>query len=84
MVGNFLGQYVELDLSYEDTNIMCVGKILVNLNLREGLVESIILHKGEFYFIQDLDYQGMHFKCNKCHSYGYVVLDCSISLKNNS
>ena len=58
-----------------------MGKFLVNLDLREGLVKCIILHKGNFSFTQQLDYQGIPFKCNQCHSYGHVVVDCTLSFK---
>jgi hypothetical protein len=45
-IGNFLGEFLEADLSFEETKQRKVARILVNLNVREGLGEEIDLSWG--------------------------------------
>ena len=42
-IGDILGTFLEADLSFVETKVMKVERILVNINLREGLEESINL-----------------------------------------
>jgi len=42
-IGNFLGDFVDADMSYEETKQRKVARILVNLNVREGLGEEMDL-----------------------------------------
>ena len=42
-IGDILGTFLEVDLSYLETNEKKVARILVNINLREGLAEYINL-----------------------------------------
>ena len=42
-IGNFLGEFLEAYLSFEETKQRKVARILINLNVREGLSEEIDL-----------------------------------------
>ena len=46
MIGNALGTFLEADLSFLETGICCLGKVLVLLDMRNGLVEDIVIKKG--------------------------------------
>ena len=72
-VGYTLENFVEIDLSYESMGIMCVGKSLVDLDIREGLAEERMIKWGNRTYIQHLDYMGIPFKYNQCYIYGHVV-----------
>jgi len=41
MVGNRLGKYLEVEISFKQAGIKTVAKILVSLDLRKGLGEDI-------------------------------------------
>ena len=53
------------------------------MDLRKGLVADIDIRLGDTVFNQTLDYVGIPFKCNRCHSYGHLVSNCHLSLKKN-
>ena len=67
MLGNTLGTFLEADVSFLETGICCLGKVLVLLDMGNGLAEDIVIKKGEFVFTQPLDYVGLPFRCNRCH-----------------
>ena len=46
LIGNTLGTFLEADLSFLDTGVCCLGKVLVLLDLRNGLAEDILIKKG--------------------------------------
>ena len=78
MIGDTLGTFLEVDLSFLNTGVCCLGKVLVLLDLRNGLAEDIVIKKGGFEFHQPLDYLGIPFHCNRCHAHGHLIPDCSL------
>jgi hypothetical protein len=42
-IGNKLGEFIEADLSFEDTGLMSVARILVRLDLRLGLLKEMTI-----------------------------------------
>ena len=74
---------MEADLSFSESRVCCLGRVLVLLDLRNGLASDIDIKHGDTIFIQTLDYVAIPFKCNRCHSYGHLVSHCHLSLKNN-
>ena len=72
LVGNTLGTFVEAGLSFLESGVCCLGKVLVLIDLHKGLAEDIVIKKGECVFCQPLYYVGrVPFHCNRCHSYGH-------------
>jgi hypothetical protein len=65
--GNFLGTYLDADMSFLESREMAVARILVSLNIREGLIEELELISGEKSFKQKFDYEGVPFHCQTCH-----------------
>jgi hypothetical protein len=80
-IGNFLGDFLEADLSFEETKQRKIARILVNLNVREGLGEEIDLSWGNYTHTQLLDYENVPFRCRRCHQYGHLVATCHLPLR---
>ena len=78
MIGNALGTFLEADLSFLDSGVCCLGKVLVILGVRNGLAEDIVIKKGQLVFTQPLDYVGLPFQCNRCHCYGHLLAHCHL------
>ena len=77
-IGDILGTFLEADFSYLETLEKKVARILVNLNLRDGLAESINLDWGPVIISQILDYENVPFGCRRCHAYGHPISECSL------
>ena len=77
-IGDILGTFLEADLSFVETKEKKVARILVNINLREGLAESINLDWGLVIIPQILDYENVPFRCRRCHVYGHPVSECTL------
>jgi len=83
-IGDILGTFLEADLSYLETNDQKVARILVSINLREGLAEQINLEWGPEIIPQLLDYENVPFRCRRCHAYGHPATECSLPPRHNS
>jgi hypothetical protein len=40
-VGNALGSFLDADMSFLDTGLMCVARILVRMDMRDGLADIL-------------------------------------------
>jgi hypothetical protein len=60
-----------------------VARILVLLNIREGLREFLNLTDLGRTRVQILDYEGVPFRCRRCHEYGHIVKDCKSSMRGH-
>jgi hypothetical protein len=60
-----------------------VERILVSLNIREGLWEFLNLTDLGQTRVQILDYEGVPFRCRRCHEYGHIVMDCKKSSRGH-
>ena len=79
-IGDILGNYLEADLSFMETHYKQVARILVELNILEGLPETIHLVWGPDSITQLLDYENVPFRCRRCHAYGHHVSECHLRL----
>ena len=50
LVGNTLGTYLEAGLSFLELDTCCLGKVLVLIDLRNGLATDILINRGESEF----------------------------------
>jgi len=80
-IGNKLGDYIEADMSFEETGLMFVARILVKLDLRPRLLKYLTIETTFGSFIQPLDYEGIPFRCHRCHIYGHDVVECKFPFK---
>ena len=60
-IGNTLGQFLEVDLSFKQTRDLGAARILVNLNPKEGLADEMCLKYKDYEFNQTLDYEHYYF-----------------------
>lgn len=77
-VGNTLGKFLNIDISYLRTHECGVARILVSLNPREGLADAINLKYRDIEFFQILDYENLPFRCHCCHQYGHLDWECPL------
>jgi hypothetical protein len=68
-------------MGFIESGEMSVARILVSLNIREGLREFLNLTDLGRTRVQILDYEGVPFRCRRCHEYGHVFMDCQNSCR---
>lgn len=78
-IGNALGTSLDHDRSYVETKKRTLARVLVHLDTRDGLEEKITLQWGKYYRSQILDYEGVPFRCNRCHQVGHLFKDCPLN-----
>jgi hypothetical protein len=69
------------NMSFEVTGLMTMAHILVLINLQKGLYQELLIESTAGDFVQTLDYEGIPFRCHRCHVYGHDVENCPISIK---
>ena len=78
-IGKVLGTFITFDTSYKSCKFHSVAQILVALDLRQGLYESMELVIGDKSYTQTLDYLNVPFCCSRCHKVGRLLVDCQLS-----
>ena len=68
-----MGEYIDADYSYKHTREMMMARILVLLDLREGLASDVCLDTKYGKVTQILEYEGVPFRCHRCHSDEHLV-----------
>jgi hypothetical protein len=82
-IGNHLGEFLSTYMGFIDSWEMAVARILILLNIREGLKEYLNLTDLERTRVQILDYEGVPFCCSRCHEYGHIIKECKSSSKGH-
>lgn len=77
MIGDARGSYLDAYMSYKVTRDMMVARILVMLDIQEGLMGDIYLNMVVGDVIQVLDYEGVPFQCHQCNSTDHLVAQCN-------
>lgn len=83
IIGDALGTYVDANMYFKVTGDMTVARILVLLDLQEGIMSDIFLNTMVGDVIQDLDYEGVPFRCHRCHSTNNLVAQCHHPFRGN-
>jgi len=52
------------------------ARICVDIDLRKGLPDRMLLKHGNFKWIQSLDYENTSFRCQYCHQAGHLQETC--------
>jgi hypothetical protein len=61
-IGNYIGDFLNDDMTFKETKQRKVEIILVNLNITEGLGEEVDLSWGSYSYNQRLDYENIPFR----------------------
>ena len=61
-----------------------MGRVLVLLDFRNGLLDDLVIKKGNSELCQPLDYLGIPFRCFQCHVHGHLVNECSLPFYKKS
>jgi hypothetical protein len=69
----FLGTFLDTDMSFLASDECVVAHILVQINLREGLAEDMELVLEGKVFKHKLDYEGIPFLCQHFHKQGNIA-----------
>lgn len=77
LLGDHLGEFIDVNYSFRTTSEMAMVQILVLLDLRVGLGTEIELSSRHGVFTQILDYEGVPFRCHRCHSLKHLVAQCN-------
>ena len=80
-IGNSLGTYLDYDRTYIESGNRTLARILVHLDTCEGLEEQITLQWGRCIRVQLLDYEGVPFRCRRCHKVGHLAKNCPLNKK---
>ena len=75
-IGNILGEYVFSDRTFQESSYYTVAKIMVKIDLKLGISSEISVKTKDGDFSQVLDYEGVPFRCHRCHAYGHLVASC--------
>lgn len=76
LLGDHMGEFIDADYSFRTTYEMAMVCILVLLDLQEGLASKVKLSSQYGEFTQILDYEGVPFRCHRCHSLKHLVAQC--------
>jgi hypothetical protein len=76
LLGNTMGTFLDTDMSFLETKKMLVAQILVFLNIKKGQVINLNWRGNSL--VHKLDYEGIMFKCRRCHKHGHVAKECEL------
>jgi len=77
-IGDHLGKFIVEDMHYKISKKMTVARILVRMDFRKGFPAEMGIETEWGFVNQKLDYEGIPFKCHRCHTYGHVVAECTM------
>ena len=77
-----MGLYLTHDESFISTGRMAYARILVHMDLSEGLPEYINIQWRDAVRRQMLDYEEVPFRCRHCHKVGHLFKDCPLNRWN--
>jgi len=78
-IGDGMGSYLTPDGSFQTTVRMAYARILVHLDLLDGLPEYNNIQWSNVTRRQMLDYEGVPFRCRCCHKVGHLFRDCPLN-----
>ena len=80
-IGSLLGSFISVDMSFIALRHMSVARILVDIDVRDGLLVEMDIEVDGVHFNQNIDYSSLPFHCNKCHSFENLAKDCPMPFK---
>jgi hypothetical protein len=73
---NELGSFIKEDMSFKEIGEMVVARILVSLNIRNGLQKQFNMTNDGLTHTYLLDYEWITFCCGHFHEHGNILRDC--------
>lgn len=75
-IGNTLGKMLKIDTDRHLKGIFTFARICVEVDLSQGLPESIFLNFNNTQWKQPLDYENTAFRCRGCQQTGHFLKAC--------
>lgn len=75
-IGNSLGRMLKIDTDRHLKGIFTFARICVEVDLSQGLPESIFLTFNNIQWKQSLDYENTAFRCRGCQQTGHLLKAC--------
>jgi hypothetical protein len=75
-IGNSLGKFISLDSPSLLGSSRMMGRVLVEMDLSVGLPETLEIDWRGRKILQNLDYLGIPFRCNRCRETGHLRRSC--------
>jgi hypothetical protein len=75
-IGNSLGKFLMVDRVVLAASARKVGRVLVELDIHQGLSETLDIEWRGKHYLQKLDYLGIPFRCSICRSTSHLRRDC--------
>lgn len=75
-IGNTLGRMLKIDTERHIKGIFTFARICVEVDLSQGLPESIYLNFNNSQWKQSLDYENTAFRCRGCQQTGHLFNAC--------
>jgi hypothetical protein len=76
-IGNKLGSFVKLEPNWDSKKDRRWAWIMIEVDIREGLVGSIDLVYVGITWHQKVDYWRLPFRCHGCHEIGHIHSQCT-------
>ena len=81
-LGNILGRVIQMDDSFLTNNLWIMAWVLVDIDTRDVLLDTMEIEVGNVVHYQVMDYQNMSLFCAWCHLHGHMVVnDCVLLFK---
>jgi hypothetical protein len=75
-IGNSIGRFISVDEQALGAPCRKLGKILVEVDVHSGLLETLEIQWRDQYYTQRLDYMGLPFRCTLCRKMGHLRDSC--------
>jgi hypothetical protein len=76
-----LGSFLEVDEQFVFDTLRTMTKVLIELDVTGGLAKEIEIEVVNKKYVQPFDRVGIPCHCDQCHSYGHLVIECRLIIK---
>jgi hypothetical protein len=75
-IGDSLGKFIAFDTQSLTGSLRKMGRVLVEMDITVGLPETLEIEWRGRKLLQNLDYLGLPFRCNRCRETGHLRRTC--------